>query len=835
MKLRSAIASLFLVLAGVQTVLAQSVVLYMTDKESNVYDLKKVESIKFYEEGQYVDDGHVWVDLGLPSGTRWASCNVGAVSPEAYGDYFAWGETLPKFKYGYGFYEQSYKYCQGTITSLTKYCSTSGAGTVDGLSELLPEDDAATANWSKKWEIPSKTQFEELFDTRYTTSVWTSMKGVRGMRVTSKADRSKYIFLPAAGVGDYWRIVQVNEMGSDWTREVYADDPIAANCKIFNFSNSSIEPRSRILGLSIRPVVSSEFYSTFVNSIVLSETSLAMAEGETRQLTATVYPADAENTSVEWSSNNSEVAQVSSTGVVTAKATGRCTITCSSTDGSGVTAQCFVKVGDGTQGEIGGHKWVDLGLPSGTLWAECNVGASSRAEAGSYFAWGETQEKETYSIRTYKLSEGSTTKLTKYCTNSHYGLDNFVDGLTELLPEDDAAAVNWGSDWQTPCTEQLAELTDPTYVNLYYVSATESTISGLLIESKANGQNIFLPAAGKYSSSNLSSYDGECDYWSRTLCNMPHSAHSLRFVTNANQCSMVQSTRPQGLTVRPVMVQETPYEYLIQSLELNKTELSLSIGSSEKLTATFLPSYAKNQDLIWESSDENVAYVATNGMVSSVASGTCTITCSTTDGSNLSATCLVKVEDYEYVDLALPSGTLWAVHNIGANSPEEFGLYFAWGETEPKSEFTWTNYLLGTGETAADMTKYNAADGLLELLPQDDAATVNWNANWQTPSKEQFEELLNEAYTTIEKTTLNNVSGRKITSKVNNKSIFLPNSGNYGFRGLEGVNQSGSFWSRTLNAEYANDAHLLLSQSSNIISTFGYRFCGKVIRPVRKK
>ena len=195
----------------------------------------------------------------------------------------------------------------------------------------------------------------------------------------------------------------------------------------------------------------------------------------------------------------------------------------------------------------------------------------------------------------------------------------------------------------------------------------------------------------------------------------------------------------------------------------------------------------------------------------------------------------MKVEDYEYVDLALPSGTLWAVHNIGANSPEEFGLYFACGETEPKSEFTWTNYLLGTGETAADMTKYNAADGLLELLPQDDAATVNWNANWQTPSKEQFEELLNEAYTTIEKTTLNNVSGRKITSKVNNKSIFLPNSGNYGFRGLEGVNQSGSFWSRTLNAEYANDAHLLLSQSSNIISTFGYRFCGKVIRPVRKK
>ena len=90
------------------------------------------------------------------------------------------------------------------------------------------------------------------------------------------------------------------------------------------------------------------------------------------------------------------------------------------------------------------HEFVDLGLPSGTLWATCNVGANAPEEYGDYFAWGETAPKETHSWNTYKWCNGSSTTMTKYCTNSSFGYNGFVDNKRVLDPEDDAAYVNWG-------------------------------------------------------------------------------------------------------------------------------------------------------------------------------------------------------------------------------------------------------------------------------------------------------------------------------------------------------------------------------------------------------
>ena len=112
----------------------------------------------------------------------------------------------------------------------------------------------------------------------------------------------------------------------------------------------------------------------------------------------------------------------------------------------------------GNSGSANGHEYVDLGLPSGTLWATCNVGASKPEEYGDYFAWGETKPKSDYSWETYKWCKGSSKTMTKYCTNSKYGYNGFTDDLWELLPEDDAATVNWGSGWQTPSLAQLKEL-----------------------------------------------------------------------------------------------------------------------------------------------------------------------------------------------------------------------------------------------------------------------------------------------------------------------------------------------------------------------------------------
>lgn len=103
-------------------------------------------------------DGHAYVDLGLPSGTLWATTNVGAIAPEEYGNYFAWGETESKDTYNWS----TYKWCNGTYNSITKYCTNSRLGVSDRKTILDPEDDAAHVNWGGYWRMPTKEEQDEL-------------------------------------------------------------------------------------------------------------------------------------------------------------------------------------------------------------------------------------------------------------------------------------------------------------------------------------------------------------------------------------------------------------------------------------------------------------------------------------------------------------------------------------------------------------------------------------------------------------------------------------------------------------------------------------------------
>ncbi len=161
-----------------------------------------------------------------------------------------------------------------------------------------------------------------------------------------------------------------------------------------------------------------------------------------------------------------------------------------------------------------GHEWVDLGLPSGTLWATCNVGAETPEGYGDYFAWGETQSKNTYNASTYHYCMGKDSTYTKYCCNSMYGNDGFTDTLAYLLPEDDAATAIWGSDWQTPSKEQWDELLDNT-TNKW---TAQNGVNGLLFTGK-NGQVLFLPAAGGREYGELIYTGSDGLYLSRSLCN----------------------------------------------------------------------------------------------------------------------------------------------------------------------------------------------------------------------------------------------------------------------------------------------------------------------------
>ena len=197
-----------------------------------------------------------------------------------------------------------------------------------------------------------------------------------------------------------------------------------------------------------------------------------------------------------------------------------------------------------------------------------------------------------------------------------------------------------------------------------------------------------------------------------------------------------------------------------------------------------------------------------------------------------------------YVDLGLPSGTLWATCNVGANSPEGYGNYYACGETVPKSTYTWSNYNYCEG-TERTLTKYctnsnygynGYNNGPTELEAGDDAATTNWDSNWQTPSREQLQELFNSDYTTTVWRTLKGVNGRMITSKSNDNSIFLPAAGIYDDRGFQVAGFSGYYWSRSCSALYGTDANFLSFSSGSITANNVTSYChGLSVRPVRKQ
>ena len=651
MKKNILFALLLLMVAGVQTAWSQQPgVVIWKDGNPVVVNIQEVDSLMFSEDVKcFIPSGYV--DLGLPSGTLWATCNIGAESPEEAGEYFAWGETEVKDVYSW----ETYKHCNGTQNSLTKYCTSDTYGRKDGLKELQAEDDAAAVLWGSDWEMPTQAQFEELIDGEYTIVNKKSKNGKAGIEITSK-ENGVSIFLPAASLSTG------NEGGYYYSRTVYPD--FCNLAAALGFTSEVGQPHvtysRRSDGLTIRPVHKKVFTPTYV----------------------------------------------------------------------------------------------DLGLPSGTLWATCNIGAESPEEYGSYFAWGEVQPKERYWWDTYSLCDGKYNLMNKYCTNSDYGT---IDGKLTLRTEDDAATFNWGKDWQIPTGEQFNEL-----ANSAYTTRTEATVNGvfgLKVTSKVNGKSIFFPAAGTMSVSNPLQPGKYGRYWAHSVwTSYSNEAQYLFFGDGDYRVSYHE--RCYGLTVRPVRVQETSAEP-------------------------------------------------------------------------------------EYVNLGLPSGTLWATHNVGASCPEEYGDFFAWGETQPKESYSWENYQLADGSQTT-LKKYNfkkergRVDGKMLLRAEDDAATANWGSEWQMPSREQTEELTNSDYVEVEWTEQNGVKGMKVTSKINGNSLFLPAAGEQTDGRRVGMGTHFYYWSRTLDTylqpQICNStAWCLYSQSDDITTGSGHRCVGQSVRPVRKQ
>ncbi|MCR5361898.1 MAG: DUF1566 domain-containing protein [Bacteroidales bacterium] len=213
------------------------------------------------------DNGHVYVDLGLPSNLYWATCNVGANSPEEFGSYYAWGETTAwgeetqgtALNRGFGspsikttFDWGNYKFCAGSFTSLTKYNTHDKFGTVDGLCELDLADDAASVNWGGAWRMPTEADWNELRE--HCRWRWRTYHGVGGYEVIGENGNS--IFLPAAGCRSGDEICCVGAGGDYWSSTLSKDYPYSAVDVRFYSSGVYVDRRSfgRSNGRSVRAV-----------------------------------------------------------------------------------------------------------------------------------------------------------------------------------------------------------------------------------------------------------------------------------------------------------------------------------------------------------------------------------------------------------------------------------------------------------------------------------------------------------------------------------------------------------------------------------------------------
>ena len=198
-----------------------------------------------------MENGHELVDLGLS--VKWATCNVGANSPEEYGDYFAWGEVEPKTTYDFS----TYKYCDGTLNTFTKYCSKSDYGKdgfTDNKTVLDLEDDAATANWGGTWRMPTTAEQQELINN--CTWTWTTQNGVNGCKVIGPNGNS--IFLPAAGLMSEGTLFNAASTGLYWSSSLDTDYPHNTYRVQFNSGSDDVAWYdyfyNRAYGQSVRPV-----------------------------------------------------------------------------------------------------------------------------------------------------------------------------------------------------------------------------------------------------------------------------------------------------------------------------------------------------------------------------------------------------------------------------------------------------------------------------------------------------------------------------------------------------------------------------------------------------
>ncbi|MCQ2313491.1 MAG: hypothetical protein MJZ84_08625, partial [Paludibacteraceae bacterium] len=632
------------------------------------------------------------VDLGLPSGLKWANMNVGATAPEGYGDYFAWGETEPKDNYDWSTYFDT----NDGGSTFTKYNLDGGKTTLD------PEDDAAHVKWGGNWRMPTKAELEELQNN--CTWTWTTLNNISGYEV--KGPNNNTIFLPVsgycfgsslgsnAGSGGYYWSSSLCESGS-------SDAYLLLFYPAYMFCYNS----NRYYGYSVRPVY-------------------APASAPAVPYIAPVYNTEGDVTSgiARWD-----------------------TLTCAEYK---VVENATEAVTWGVAGDTTWYVVKDtISLAKGAICA--GDVRLILADSAQLTATGGIKVSGSNSLTIYAQSTGDEM------------------GQLEATGGKYAAGIGGGNEG----------------------SGSNITINGGTVEATGGSGAAGIGGGASGSGSNITINGGIVTATGRM------SASGIGGGVNGSG-----------------------------------SNITINGGKVEAIGGPFASGIGGGVN----GSGSNI-FVATslvikadgNNPPTTVIAATRTVT--TDIANDLAGKQYATIEtpaapvapaNVESVDLGLPSGLKWATFNVGATKPEEYGDYFAWGETAPHQD---NDYSSG---------KYTYTDNPTTLPLDHDAATANWGSDWRMPTKAEQEELQNNCTWTW--TQKNGINGYEVEGPNKNK-IFLPVSGYRENGSLNSVGSNGYYWSSSLNEVYSDFAYGLFFYSDYVVWGTYDRYYGLSVRPVTTK